>query len=144
MAAKQIDIRAQIDADPAEAWGLLDESSTWPSWTPIDSCEIKHPSNADGLGEVRVFTNGRVVVTEETVEREPEWRLTDRLLDGLAVRDYEATIRLEPTAGGAAIHWHTTFEAKTPGTGWVFKRALTRATTELAEGLAAAVANPRD
>jgi len=76
-------------------------------------------------------------VREEIVERIPERRLSYTLLGGLAVRDYRADIDLEavPT-GGTRIHWHTTFKPKVPGSGWLYRRALDKATTQFTEGLA--------
>lgn len=93
---------------------LLGDSSIWPSWTPIESFDLERPGGADGLGEVRVFTTGRVRVREEIVERQAARRLTYTLLSGLAVRDYRAVIDLTPRRGGTEIRWHTTFRGEGP------------------------------
>ena len=34
------------------------------------------------------------------------------------------------------IRWHTTFSAKVPGMGWVYRRALLKATQDFVDGLA--------
>jgi uncharacterized protein YndB with AHSA1/START domain len=136
VARQQIDIRTTTAAEPAAIWRLLGDSSTWPSWTPIRSFDLERPGGADGLGEVRVFTTGRVRVREEIVERQPERRLAYTLLSGLAVRDYRAVIDLTPRPDGTEIHWHTTFSAKVPGMGWLYRGALAKATQRFVDGLA--------
>ena len=136
MAHQEIDVHGTTRADPAAVWRLLGDSSTWPGWTPIESCHIEAPGGADGVGERRVFTTGRVRVTEEIVVREPERRLVYELRSGLAVRDYRAEITLAPAGGGTAIRWHTTFRPKVPGMGPIYRRALDRATRRFVEGLA--------
>jgi len=89
-ARHDIDIRVTIAAPPGDVFRLLDDSSSWPSWTPIDCYRPVVPRGDDGLGEQRRFRTGRVRVTERIVERRPDRRLTYVLLDGLAVEDYRA------------------------------------------------------
>lgn len=140
MARQEIDIRGTTQADPAAVWRLLGDSTTWPAWTPIETAEIVEPGGADGLGEIRTFTTGRVTVREEIVERTPERRLSYTLLAGLAVRDYRADIDLTPTGAGTEIRWHTTFTAKFPGAGPLYRRALQKATQRFVDGLVQAAA----
>lgn len=117
-------------------WRLLADSSTWPSWTPIDSHEPVRPAGPDGAGEVRVFRNGRHTVREEIVERRPQRRLSYILLSGLALQGYRADIDIAPAqTGGTELRWHTTFEPKVPGMGWIYRRALNKATREFVDGL---------
>lgn len=136
MSVQEIDIRRAIAAEAGAIYRLLDDSSSWPSWTPIESFELIEPPGADGIGEVRAFRTGRVHVRERIVERKPDRRLSYALLGGLAVRNYCAEIDLVPAADGTSIRWHTTFEPKIPGTGWIYRRALAKATREFVDGLA--------
>jgi uncharacterized protein YndB with AHSA1/START domain len=138
VAPQEIDIRKRTEVDPGTVWALLGDSESWPSWTPIEEAEVVQSPGSDGLGEVRVFRTGRVTVREEVVERVPDRRLTYVLLAGLAVRDYRAEVTLTPLPGegGTEIRWHTTFRAKVIGTGWLYRRALTKATQEFVDGLA--------
>lgn len=139
MPEQEIDIHGTTTATPAAVWALLDDSSSWPAWTPIESCEIER-ARGEGVTEIRRFKTGRVRVREEIVERDPERRLTYALLSGLAVREYRAEIDLKPIADGTAIRWHTTFAPKVPATGWIYRRALEKATREFVDGLAARAA----
>lgn len=137
---QEIDERGVARAAPATVWRWLDDSASWPDWTPIDAHALERPRGEDGLGERRRFTTGRVTVHEEIVERIPERRLAYVLRSGLAVRDYRAEIDLEPTQdGGTAIRWHTTFRPKVPLTGWLYRSALEKATRQFVDGLVAHV-----
>lgn len=136
MALQEIDIRTTAAATPDQVWRLLDDSSTWPSWTPIDSFVLIRPRDGDGPGEVREFVTGRYTVREEIVERRSERRLSYVLLSGLPLRDYRAEIDLTPRGDGTEIRWHTVFRPKVPGTGPLFRRSLDRISRRFAEGLA--------
>ncbi len=136
MARQEIDIRRTTAASPAAVWRLLGDSSTWPSWTPIDSFELERAGDASGIGEIRRFKTGRVRVREEIVERQVERRLSYGLLSGLAVRDYRADVDLAARSSGVEIRWHTTFSARFPGSGRLYRRALAKATQQFVDGLA--------
>ena len=68
---------------------------------------------------------------------EPPTRLRYRLLSGLPLRDYEATIDLtDAPGGGTDIVWRSQFEPKIPLTGGLFRRSLGRFIHDTAERLA--------
>ena len=139
MSMQEIDVRRNTAAAPTAVWALLDDSTSWPDWTPIESCEIER-ARAEGVNEIRRFVTGRVKVREEIIEREPQRRLVYTLLSGLAVRDYYAEIDLTPGAEGTEVRWHTTFAAKLPGMGGIYRRALEKATRQFVDGLCARAA----
>lgn len=131
-----IDVTGQISATPTAVWQLLGDSSTWPTWTPLDSHRNVRPAGPGGVGEIREFRNGRYTIREEIVECRPRRRLSYTLLQGLALRDYRADIDLSPRPdGGTAIRWHTTFRPMIRGTGWLYRRALQQATQHFVDGL---------
>lgn len=136
MGIQEIDVSGTSAAPPAAVWRLLSDSSTWPSWTPIDEHRPERPAGPDGAGEIRSFRNGRVTVREEIVEFRPSRRLSYTLLEGLALRDYRADIDLTArTDGGTDVRWHTTFKPKVPGSGALYRRALRKATEQFVAGL---------
>jgi hypothetical protein len=75
------------------------------------------------------------------VERRPDQSFSYVLEKGLALRDYVAVITLTPTdQGGTTIRWRSTFRAKVPGTGGLYRRQLGKFIKETVDGLAMAAA----
>lgn len=141
---QRVDVRARSEAPPDRVFRLVADSSTWPEWSPVVRYERERAGDAHGVGEVRVFHNkGRKTLTrEEVVELTPNRRVSYVLLSGLAIRDYQAFIDLEPDGDGTAIRWHASFEPETPGTGWLYRLVLRAVITRYAKGLAAHAARP--
>ena len=144
MKRKTIHFERTTPADAETVWRLLADSRTWPDWTPIDEHTPVSEARNDGTGEVRIFKNGRVTVREEIVEARPLLRLSYVLLDGLPLQDYRADIDLaEDPDSGTRVTWHTSFRPKVPGTGWLYRRALDKATGQFIEGLVSATRRAR-
>jgi hypothetical protein len=138
MAEQEISVRAWTTASPAEVYRLLRDGATWPVWSPLDSFELEQegPEGGESLGAHRIFRTGRTASHEEIVELQPDRRFSYTLLKGLPLRGYRADVDLEPRDGGTAIHWHSTFHAKYPGTGPLFRTALGKFIQRCADGLA--------
>jgi len=85
---------------------------------------------------VRVLHRGRVRSREKIVELVPERRFAYTLLGGLPLRDYRATVDLTPERGGTTIRWSSSFRAKMPGTGWLYRAVLDRFIGQAARALA--------
>ncbi len=141
MAQQVIDATATTGADPAAVYALLADGSTWPEWSPIGAFTLVEPGAGipEGLGAVRLFITGRHRSRERVVECRPGETFAYVLQKGLPLRDYKAVVTLTPaTGGGTAINWHSTFRAKVPGTGWLYRRELGRFIRRTVEGLARA------
>lgn len=142
MAVQRIDVRVRAVADPAAVYALVRSGPSWPVWSPIGSFELERPGEQgeEGLGAIRVFRTkqvlGEVVSRERVVELVPERRLGYTLLSGLPIRDYRATIDLAPADGGTEIHWYSSFRARFPGTGWLYRIVLGAFIRRCALGLA--------
>ncbi|GAB3005284.1 hypothetical protein GCM10027184_73310 [Saccharothrix stipae] len=136
---QRVDVTVRSAAPPERVYRLVADSSTWPRWSPVLRHERERAGDASGVGEVRVFHNkGRKARTrEEVVELTPNRRVGYVLLSGLAIRDYQAFIDLEPDGDGTAIHWYSSFEPKARGTGWLYRLVLQAVISRYARGLAA-------
>lgn len=139
MRRQSIDVQVPTEASPDVLYQLLRDGATWPTWSPLDSFELREPAadEPEGLGAIRMFRTGRVASVERLVELVPDRRLSYELVSGLPLRGYHADVDLEKDEEGRiTIHWHSTFEPKVPGTGWLYRRALSRFITRCANGLA--------
>lgn len=138
MAKQEIDERAWSPASPETVYALVADGATWPAWSGIGSFELQRPGDTGGesLNAVRVFRTGRTTSIERLVELVPGRRLSYVLLSGLPLRDYRADVDLAAENGGTAIRWHSTFTAERPGTGWIYRWALSRFIRKCVRGLA--------
>ena len=143
MTQQVIDHTVTSAATPDAIFDLLADGSTWPEWSPLGSFELIEPGDGtpEGLGAVRLFTTGRHKSRERVVERRPGEVFSYALEKGLPLRDYRAVITLRPSSGGTAIRWRSTFGAKVPGTGWLYRWQLGKFIGQTVAGLAAAAAD---
>ena len=134
----RIDVRVPAKARPDTIYALLRAGATWPTWSPLGSFELERPGEhePEGLGAVRIFRTGRITSRERIVELVPDKRFGYELVHGLPLRDYRASVDLDTDGDVTTIHWHSTFTAKMPGTGWVYRLVLGRFIQRCAAGLA--------
>jgi hypothetical protein len=132
-------------AAPSTVFALLADGSTWPDWSPIGSFELVTPGDVtpgdgspEGVGAIRIFHTGRIHSRERVVTAEPDETFSYELVSGLGVRDYRAVVTLRPSEGGngTRITWRSTFRAKVPGTGWLYRRQLGEFIGRTVNGLA--------
>ena len=139
MFEQTISKRAWTTASASEVYALLRDGATWPVWSPLESFkrEQEGPDGGESLGAIRVFTTGRATSREEIVVLDADTTFGYALLSGLPRSGYRALVDLEQRAGGTEIHWHSTFRAKFPGTGGIFRRFLGGFIQKCVDGLAA-------
>ena len=115
-------------ADPARSIALLADGSTWPEWSPIGSFELVEPGDGAPEGwapSVSSRTGRRHKSRERVVERTPGRGFSYVLEAGLPCATTWPSSRCAPsTGGGTTISWRSTFRAKVPGTGWLYRRQL--------------------
>ncbi len=143
MAQQVIAHTVTSEAEPASVFALLGDGSTWPEWSPLGSFELLEPGDGspEGVGAVRLFTTGRIKSRERVVERRPGEVFSYVLEKGLPLRDYVAVISLTRSGPGTTtIEWRSTFRAKVPGTGGLYRRQLGKFIKKTVEGLAVAAA----
>jgi hypothetical protein len=137
-----IDARAHSDADATTLYALLLDGATWPIWSPLRSYNSEE--SHDSERSIRVFRTGRITSRERVVQQVPDRRFSYELVSGLPLRGYRADIDLTPVgSGGTDIRWHSTFRAKVPGTGWLYRVVLGRFIQRCVDGLAAHAARSR-
>jgi len=142
MALQVIERTATSTADPPAVYALLADSSTWPDWSPLGTFALIEPGDGspEGVGAVRLFVTGRHKSRERVVERRPGEAFAYVLEEGLPLRDYRADVTLTPADAGTLIRWRSTFRAKVPGTGWLYRRELGKFIGRTVDGLARAAA----
>ena len=143
-----VEAKAHSAAPREQVWELVADARGWSRWGAWRAAELEREGTPPpgGLGAVKSLTSetrgltGRPIVSlEEVTAFEPPSRFGYKLLSGLPLRDYNASIELAEAAGGGTdITWRSQFEGKVPGTGGLFRRALQKFTQDAAERLARA------
>ena len=142
MAKQVIEAHAHSAAPREAVWQVIADVPGWSRWGAWRSSELVHEGGPPpgGLGAVKVLTSENrrpVVSTEEVTVFEPPSRFSYKLLSGMPLRDYNATITLTDAGdGGTDITWRSQFEPKYPLTGGLFRRALGRFIKDAAQRLA--------
>ena len=129
-----IDVRVPTTADPKVLYQLLLDGSTWPEWSSLDSFEMIRGNDGE-LGAVRLFRTGKNRSYEELVALVPDRQLSYQLVPphNLPFRTYRADVEIH----GGTVRWHSTFEPKRRGTGWLIKLVFRPFLKRTARGLAA-------
>ena len=140
MRRRAIDLSVESPADPQTLYGLLVDGSSWPRWSPIETVELEQPGDPppEGVGAIRRQRRGRTTGRDQIVELVPDRRFGYVSLSGLPVRDYRATVDLEPTEAGTRVRWQASFSPKVPGTGWLLERGIRTFLQQCIDGLARA------
>lgn len=135
-----ISVRGRTSASAETVYALLRDGASWPRWSPLGSFELvrEGAGEPEGLGALRLFRTKGFSSYEEIVALEPGRRFGYALDHGLPLRDYVAYVDLAPADGGTGIHWHSTFTAKIPGTGWFYQWFLGGFIKRVVAGLVAA------
>lgn len=138
MRRRQVEVSTRSAAEPDAVFAVLIDGTTWPRWTAIERFQLEREGDPppEGVGAIRVFHRGRTVGRDQTVEVVAGRRFGYVSLSGLPVRDYRATVELEPASGGTSIRWAASFEPRFPGSGGLLERGIGKFLAESAEGLA--------
>jgi hypothetical protein len=99
-------------------FSLLKDGPAWPRWSMFDGFELERLGNADplGAGSIRVLSTRISRVREEITSLAPDLGLEYRLLSGLPLKKYRASVSLEDAGQGTAIRWSATFGPQARGT----------------------------
>ena len=131
--------RAHSAAHREAVWRVVADAPGWSRWGDWESSVLQREGDPPpgGLGAVKALKRGRVVSVEEVTAFEPPARFGYRLLSGLPLRNYEASITLTAAQpAGTDIEWRSQFDPKIPLTGGLFRRGLQRFMQDAAERLA--------
>src|SRR5947209_15958628 len=113
MAHRVIEASATSKASRDAVWRLVADITTWSDWGDWSSTtrEREGEPPPDGVGTLRRLKRFPVTNVEEVTIFEPGRRLGYRLVKGLPLKDYNASVTLEDDdGGGTKITWGAEFD----------------------------------
>ena len=130
---KTIEAHRSTSGSPADVWALLADASAWSRWGAWSQSEVEG-GGEQRPGAVRILVKRPYRLRERVTDWEPNERMGYELLEGMPVRDYRATITLEPGAdGGTVVRWRSTYDHAGPFTALVLRLAVRDACRRLAK-----------
>lgn len=103
-----------VAADADTVWSLIGDFAGLGAWHPsVPPAQLE--GDPTQVGSIRTFSvDGRVVAREELVARDPEARTYSyEVLDPmLPIRDYVATLAVNPEGDKSEIRWSARYESE--------------------------------
>jgi uncharacterized protein YndB with AHSA1/START domain len=117
------ELERRFDAPADIVWDVLTDHRAYATWGGAAKATLEAEGTPDvnGVGAVRRLAAGPAAVREKVLEFEPKTRFVYTVLSGPPVRDYRATVRLEPRGASTTVHWSVSFRGKLPLLGHVMK-----------------------
>lgn len=105
----KVSISQQFTQDADTLWGIVGDPAGIARWHPAIA---KSPLSADGTSRVCHLEGGGEVHERITEASAAGRRYTYQIVESpLPVRDYVATLSVEPAPEGARVVWEASFEA---------------------------------
>ena len=121
---KTIDASATTPASRDAVWAQLADVTRWSQWGPWKTVEVEG-GGEHGPGAVRRLVMGPMTLREQVTDWEPGERMGYRVLDGMKLEDYEATVTLhDAPGGGTELRWHAEYAKAGLLAGLLLKRAI--------------------
>jgi hypothetical protein len=122
----RVDVEASFRASPGVIWSRLIDHEGMVDWLPVREVVRRRPGFPDpnGIGAVRTFRGGGLVIEERITDFKPEERIEYVLTAGAPVRDYRGAVVLKPDGEYTRIRWVVRFRTTVPGTGWILSALL--------------------
>ena len=125
---KQVEVRRVIDAPVRAVWDRYTDHVSWSEWAGMGKVRLEREGDPppNGVGCVRVISNGGVSVYEEVLTFDAPTRMTYRVVrGGIPIKDHLGEVNFEPHDGGTLITWRCQFNSRIPGLGGAFKALIT-------------------
>lgn len=136
---QQFTITRTFTGEPAELLAREADVSRWPEWAGVPFNQFRWagtpPANL-GEGAVRELAAGPVKLVERTVSYVPGESHTYSMDPVATMRNYSGTLSVsDHDAGGGELTWTVRFDTIDPVSGPVFKLAMQRTISLLADRL---------
>jgi hypothetical protein len=101
----------RTEASPAQLWPLVEDVTRYTEWGMWQETGYREPGDPPphGVGALRWLRYGRTTTVERMVEVVDGQRSSYRVVSGLPVKDYLATVELTPDGTGTKVDWSAAY-----------------------------------
>jgi len=134
----RVEAEGTTRAGPEIVWSLVADANRYAQWGPWDDGGYRPPSAGPSRqGSIQWFRYGRHTTSVEEILEVDEPRLVAyKVVHGLPVKNYRASVTLTPTSsGGTSIRWAASWDKTFTGT--LVQRRLRRVYPEIVAALVA-------
>lgn len=125
---QHVEVQQVIEAPLQAVWDRYTDHVSWTDWAGMGKVRLDREGvpAPNGIGCVRVISNGGVKVFEEVVSFDPPERMTYRVVKGgIPIKDHLGEVVFEAHERGTLVSWRCRFNSKIPGLGGVFRFIIT-------------------
>lgn len=133
---QKVEVTRRIPAPREAVWKQYTDWPSWSRWARIGKVRVdpKGRDDPNGVGAVRIISNGGISAYEEILVFQPPSRVEYRVIKGgLPMKDHHGWTLFEPDGEGTRVTWKCQFNSRVPGMAWlwgaiaglVFRIALT-------------------
>ncbi|MFP6626837.1 MAG: SRPBCC family protein [Deltaproteobacteria bacterium] len=135
---QEVEVKASINGRREEVWNLYTDHVSWQEWSKIGkvrlACEGQPAPN--GVGCVRVISNGPISVEEKILSFDSPRRMTYTIVrGGLPIKDHLGEVVFSDEGETTLITWRCRFRSRIPGLGFLWKAIVNRVFTQTLDSL---------
>lgn len=133
----EIELQRRIPAPRQAVWNLYTDHCSWTEWAGVGRVRLDAEGSPerDGVGCVRVISNGPVSVHEEVVAFEPPKRMAYRVVRGVGMKNHLGEVEFEEDGNATLVRWRCHFDPAIPGLGFLLRAITTRVFRQTLDGL---------
>ena len=130
---QRIELQRRIQAPVKLVWEVLTDHRAYVRWAGVDEATLEREGkeHPDGQGALRHLRKGPIHIREEIVAAEAPRSFSYTVVSGPPVRDYLASVTLEPDGEATQVRWTVRFEPKVPLTGPFLKPVVRKVVSDL-------------
>jgi len=120
---QKVEVKQVIAAAPGAVWNRYTDYCSWTDWAGLGTVTLAREGTdqRNGVGCVRVVSNGGVRVFEEVLSFDPPHRMTYRVVrGGIPIKDHLGEVVFSSHEQGTLVTWRCRLNSKIPGLGGLF------------------------
>ncbi len=132
-----VEVEKRFDAPRQKVWDVYTDHVSWTEWAGTGKVRLEREGSPDrdGVGCVRVISNGPVAAYEEVLSFDPPKRMTYQVVKGVPMKNHLGEVVFEDDGDGTLVRWRCRFDSGIPGLGFLLRAVAARTFRTALDGL---------